>query len=102
MCVVGASRGYPGDYSEVKGKPIMGLEEAAACKGVQLFGAGMAWKEGKWVANGGRLLSVVGEGKDIMEARARAYTAIAHIFIPGNNLHYRTDIGWREMQRGFA
>ena len=59
VCVVGASRGYPGDYSEVKGKPIMGLEEAAACKGVQLFGAGMAWKEGKWVANGGRLLSVV-------------------------------------------
>jgi phosphoribosylamine--glycine ligase len=98
-CVVGASRGYPNDYSAVKGKRIFGLEEAAAHKGVTVFGAGISGKEGHWTANGGRLFNVVGEGRDVLEARQRAYAAIACIGIEGNNLHYRTDIGWRDVER---
>lgn len=99
VCVVGTSRGYPNDYSDAKGKRIYGLEEAIEMDGITVFGAGIGVRNEKFYANGGRLFSVVGEGKDIFEARQRAYSAIAHISIEGNNLHYRTDIGWRDVER---
>ena len=99
VCVVGASRGYPSDYSNAKGKRIYGLREAMSVPGVSVFGAGIAMKQGKCYASGGRLFSIVAEGKTIEAARQRAYAAIAHISIEGNNLHYRTDIGWRDMER---
>ena len=99
VCVVGASRGYPNDYSAVKGKKIHGLDEAMATPGATVFGAGVDICEGEFCANGGRLFSVVGEGKDVIEARERAYAAISKISVEGNNLHYRTDIGWRDVER---
>ena len=99
VCVVGASRGYPGDYSEVKGKRIYGLKNVMKKEGVEVFGAGIEIREGKFYANGGRLFSVVGEGEDILEAKQKAYSAIAMVDIEGNNLHYRTDIGWRDVER---
>lgn len=99
VCVVGASRGYPYDYSKVRGKRIYDLEKALEIEGVTLFGAGIDIKDGKFYANGGRLFSVVAEGDNSLEARQRAYSAIAHINIEGNNLHYRTDIGWRDVER---
>ena len=49
--------------------------------------------------NGGRLFSVVAEGKNILEAKQIAYEAMAQISIEGNNLHYRKDIGWRDIER---
>jgi len=99
VCVVGSSRGYPNDYSEVRGKRIYGLEEAMEMDGIRVFGAGIDVEDGKFYANGGRLFSVVGEGKDILEAKQRAYSAMTRISIEGNNLHYRTDIGWRDVER---
>ncbi|RKZ31288.1 phosphoribosylamine--glycine ligase [bacterium] len=99
VCVVGASRGYPGDYSDVKGKRIFGLEEAMNMEGVTIYGAGVAVDGTNFYANGGRLFSVVAEGADILEAKRKAYCAIAHVNIEGNNLHYRTDIGWRDVER---
>lgn len=99
VCIVGASKGYPNNYSNVKGKQIYGLEEAMQVKGVTILSAAIAVQDGKFYANGGRLFSVVGEGKNIVEARQRAYSAIAYISIEGNNLHYRTDIGWRDVER---
>lgn len=99
VCVVGASRGYPGDYSHVKGKRIYGLEEAMKMDGVTGYGAGIAMQDGKFYANGGRLFSIVAEGDTIVEAKQKAYSAIAYINIEGNNLHYRTDIGWRDVER---
>jgi len=106
VCVVGASRGYPGDYSPAKNKKIFGLEEAAKIPGVTIFGAGIERKgslprrqAGNFYTKGGRVFNVVAEGKDILEARSRAYEAMAKIFIEGNNLHYRTDIGWRDVAR---
>jgi len=98
VCVVGASRGYPGDYSNVKGKRIFGLEEAMMF-GVDVYGAGIKMEDGKFYADGGRLFSVVGEGDDIIEARCNAYAAMSMIHIDGNRLHYRTDIGWRDAER---
>ncbi len=99
VCVVGASRGYPNDYSAVIGKQIHGLEEAINIDGVTIFGAGIDVQDGRFYANGGRLFSVVAEGDNILEARQRAYSSIAYITIEGNNLHYRTDIGWRDVER---
>lgn len=99
VCVVGSSRGYPGDYSDVKGKEIYGLEDAMEHKGVTVFGAGIKVEGNRFYADGGRLFSIVGEGRDIIEAKKNAYSAIAGINIEGNNLHYRTDIGWRDVER---
>ena len=99
VCVIGASKGYPGDYSRVKGKRIYGLEDAMKIKGVAILGAAIAIDNGKFYANGGRLFSIVGEGKNIVDARQKAYSAMACISIEGNNLHYRTDIGWRDVRR---
>lgn len=102
VCVVGASKGYPNDYSKVKGKRIYGLDKAVEMEGISLFGAGIDAIDGKFYANGGRLFSIVAEGEDILEARQKAYSAIAYINIEGNNLHYRTDIGWRDVERELA
>jgi len=53
----------------------------------------------KTFSNGGRLFSIVASGDTILEARQKAYSAMGHINIQGNNLHYRTDIGWRDVER---
>ena len=62
VCVVMASGGYPGYYE--KGKVISGLEEAAKVRDAFVFHAGTAFKEGKVVTNGGRVLGVTALGKE--------------------------------------
>ncbi|MEO2083708.1 MAG: phosphoribosylamine--glycine ligase, partial [Desulfurobacteriaceae bacterium] len=73
ICVVLASKGYPGSYE--KGKEITGIEEAEKVETVVVFHAGTAVRDGKLVTNGGRVLNVTALGKDIVEARERAYRA---------------------------
>jgi phosphoribosylamine---glycine ligase len=102
VCVVGSSRGYPEDYSNVKGSRIYGLEEAMKKNDVQIFGAGIKIRDDKFYVNGGRLFNVVAEGDNILEAKEKAYSAMAGISIEGNGLHYRTDIGWRDVDRELA
>jgi phosphoribosylamine--glycine ligase len=99
VVVAGASRGYPVDYKAVKGKEIYGLDEARRIDGVKLYGADITAEDGKYYANGGRLFYVVGEGETVVDARRRAYEAMSVVSIDGNNLHFRTDIGWRDVQR---
>lgn len=99
ISVAGCARGYPLDFSHVKGKKIYGLKQAMRLPGVSIFGAGIKRKGKEYVVSGGRIFHLVAEGKTIAEARERAYGAMANIFIEGNNLHYRTDIGWREVER---
>jgi phosphoribosylamine--glycine ligase len=95
LTVVMASKGYPGSYA--KGQPISGLEEAARLPGVQIFHAGTALKDGKIVANGGRVLDVTALGKNVTEAQARAYAAVDLIHWDG--CFARRDIGWRAVAR---
>jgi len=95
LTVVMASKGYPGVYE--KGHVISGLEEAAAMPGVNLFHAGTARRGGDIVAVGGRVLNVTATGKDVAEARDRAYEAAARIHWDG--CFYRKDIGWRALKR---
>ncbi|MAG59615.1 5-(carboxyamino)imidazole ribonucleotide mutase, partial [Candidatus Woesebacteria bacterium] len=97
VVVAGASRGYPGDYSDATGKQIFGIEEVLKMDGVRFYSAGVKKRGRNYYTNGGRLFYMVGEGKDVVEARQKAYEAMSTIFVEGNNLHYRTDIGWRDV-----
>lgn len=99
VSVAGCAKGYPDDYSAVKGKEIFGIEKAMKVSGVSVFGSGIKRQGKKFFASGGRIFYVVGEGKNIKEARNKAYKVMNFINIEGNNLHYRTDIGWRDLQR---
>jgi phosphoribosylamine--glycine ligase len=81
VCVVMASEGYPGDYE--KGRPIRGLDEAAAVPDVKVFHSGTALVDGQVVTNGGRVLAVTALGNTIAAAKLQAYTAVKCIRWPG-------------------
>jgi len=81
--VVIAAHGYP--ESPRKGDPILGAE----LEGV--FHAGTALDaSGQLVSAGGRVLTVVGTGDTLAEARDAAYAKVATITLPGG--FHRTDI----------
>lgn len=85
VCVILASGGYPGAYP--KGLPIQGLDRAGDAL---VFHAGTAEQNGEIVTAGGRVLGIVGLGKGIAEARAKAYEAADRISFEGKI--NRTDI----------
>jgi len=90
--VVMASAGYPGSYK--KGLPIKGLNEMD--KDLLIFHAGTRLgDDGIVYTNGGRVLTVVGIGKDMAEAREKVYSNIPKIYFEG--CHYRKDIALREV-----
>jgi phosphoribosylamine--glycine ligase len=95
VCVVMASKGYPGDYD--KGMPIHGLKEVSRLKDVFVFQAATASEKGQVVTNGGRVLGVTGLGEDITKAIDRTYQAVKMISWEG--VHYRTDIGKKAVSR---
>ncbi|OGE26794.1 phosphoribosylamine--glycine ligase [Candidatus Daviesbacteria bacterium RIFCSPHIGHO2_02_FULL_39_12] len=99
VSVAGCSKGYPGDYSKVKDKEIIGLNKAMKLPGITVFGSSIERKGERFFVNGGRVFYIVGEGKNILDARKKAYRAMNLISIEGNNLHYRTDIGFRDVER---
>jgi len=89
VCVILASGGYPGSYE--KGKPISGLEAAAALEGVEIFHAGTKITDGRISTNGGRVLGVSALAEDLGAARALAYHAADRISFDG--AQRRNDIG---------
>jgi phosphoribosylamine--glycine ligase len=95
LTVVMASKGYPGSYA--KGSVIEGLDEAEKVDDVEIFHAGTASKDGRIVANGGRVLNVSALAPTVAEAQARAYRAIDLIRWPEG--FCRRDIGWRAVER---
>ncbi|HYA88405.1 MAG TPA: phosphoribosylamine--glycine ligase [Nitrospirota bacterium] len=96
VCVVMASGGYPGSYE--KGKIICGLENAVKLNNVSVFHAGTAFKDGKIVTNGGRVLGVTGLGPVVAAAIDNAYRGVREITYDG--AHYRRDIGARALETG--
>lgn len=100
MVVVMASKGYPGAYE--KGTMIQNLEEAeVVAPSVKIFHAGTSSdSEGNFIAVGGRVLGVAAKGKNIEEARDRAYQAVEEIRWSGG--FYRKDIGWRALEKQFS
>lgn len=87
VCVVMASGGYPQKYEN--GKLIEGLDSIE--DGVVVFHAGTRKEGGKCYTNGGRVLGVTATGKDIADARKKAYANIEKINF--EDAQYRTDIG---------
>ena len=98
ICVVLAAQGYP--ESPLEGSIIRGADQNFG-PNVQVFHAGTRRdEEGLLVASGGRVLNVCARGRDIAEARERAYAAVKKIDWPGG--FHRTDIGWRALERDDA
>lgn len=91
--VVLVSSGYPLKYD--KGYIIEGLNRV---EGVNVFHAGTVMKEGRIITNGGRVLNVVGCGKELKEAREKVYKEVRKIKF--KNVFYRKDIGDLQRWRG--
>jgi len=95
VCVVMASGGYPDAYE--KGKVIHGLEEAGAMEDVAVFHAGTQQRDGEVVTSGGRVLGVTALGRDVAQAKARAYQAVERITFDG--AYCRHDIADKAIRR---
>jgi phosphoribosylamine--glycine ligase len=93
LCVVMAAKGYPGPYE--KGSEIKGLDAAGRDADVEIFHAGTRRDGTRIVADGGRVLGVTARGKDVGEARGRAYKAVDKIDWPEG--FCRRDIAWRAL-----
>ncbi|KAI3425457.1 EB_dh domain-containing protein [Psidium guajava] len=97
MVVVMASKGYPGVY-EI-GTVIQNLTAAElVAPSVKIFHANTAFdSDGNFIAAGGRVLGVTAKGRNLEEARDRAYQAVEAINWPGG--FYRRDIGSRVLPK---
>jgi phosphoribosylamine---glycine ligase len=84
VTVVLAAENYPG-------RPRVG-DVIAGAEADGVLHAGTARRDdGAIVSSGGRVLSVVGTGPDLVAAREAAYTLAKSIRLPGS--HFRSDIG---------
>ncbi|MXW54332.1 MAG: phosphoribosylamine--glycine ligase [Gammaproteobacteria bacterium] len=93
LAVVLSSEGYPGKYET--GFRIDGL--GTVSDDSKIFHAGTRLEGDEVVTNGGRVLNVVGLGRDVAEARDMAYARAKEIAWPG--MHMRGDIGHRAIGR---
>ncbi|MFD5378560.1 phosphoribosylamine--glycine ligase [Streptomyces griseoincarnatus] len=97
VTVVVASHNYPG--TPRTGDPVTGLDEIAAqdAPHAYVLHAGTRLEGDTVVSAGGRVLSVTATGKDLTEARDRAYRAVSRVRLAGSQ--HRTDIA-RKAARG--
>lgn len=86
LTVIMCSGGYPGSYE--KGKLIEGLDKVD--KDIIVFHNGTK-KTDDLYTNGGRVLSITALGKNLDEARKKAYDNVERISFEG--AYYRKDIG---------
>ncbi|MDQ1512641.1 MAG: phosphoribosylamine---glycine ligase [Microbacteriaceae bacterium] len=86
--VVLASANYPGE--PVLGAAITGVEQAEQLDGVSVVQAATAAADGALVTTGGRVLTVVGVGDSVEQARTRAYAGVEAVSFDG--AQWRTDI----------
>ena len=93
ITVVMASNGYPGPYN--KGSIIDGLDELPSNSDFMCFHAGTDIKDGRFIANGGRVLNFTTRADTLIKARKNVYQIIKTIDWPQG--FYRKDIGWRAL-----
>ncbi len=86
VTVVLASEGYP--FTSAPAREITGLSQDT--KDVEIAHAATKLVDGKLMATGGRVLSVVAVGESFSAARKSAYEVIKQIQLDGS--HYRSDI----------
>jgi len=91
LTVVMAAKGYPASYkkdTEIKLNP--------QAENIEIFHAGTKFKQGKLLANGGRVLNVTAIANNVTQAQKDAYDAIKNI--EWSDGFSRTDIGWRAIK----
>ena len=88
VAVVVASEGYPAKPRT--GDPVEGLDERDALPAGHVVHAGTALRDGTLVTAGGRVLAVTAVGRDVADARAKAYAGVDLVRIDG--AHHRSDI----------
>ena len=87
--VVAVSGGYPGDYQK---HFTITLPFIPAEQDTIIFHAGTSTKEDSIVTNGGRVLAVTSEGKNLKEAVDLSLLTLKQISYEG--IYYRKDIGY--------
>jgi len=87
VCIVLASKGYPGSYQ--KGDEIFGLGNTF--DDANIFHAGTKEQDKKIITNGGRVLGVTALGDTLESAIKHAYDVTEKI--SWKNKYFRTDIG---------
>jgi phosphoribosylamine--glycine ligase len=98
-CLVLAAEGYPD--APVKGAVISGLGAAANAGAAYALHAGTRLSaRGEWETSGGRVVNVIGLGRDIREALTNAYEKAATIKWFGRQM--RKDIGEKQITKPSA
>jgi phosphoribosylamine---glycine ligase len=95
LAVVMAARGYPGH--PLRGSRIGAIGDAESVPGVIVFHGGTREVDGTIFADGGRVLTIAALGRDVADARERAYAGVDRIKWPEG--FFRRDIGWRATAR---
>ncbi len=93
VCVVMASKGYPGKTD--LGKNITGIRTYRE-NHAYLFHSGTRKNDNGWITAGGRVLGVTAYGNDIPSAQKSAYATVGKINFEG--AHYRRDIAWQALK----
>ena len=91
-CVIMASEGYPVKYE--KGYELQIPKTIAD----QVYVAGAAFRDGKLVTNGGRVLGCTAVADSLQEAISDAYKLVDLVHF--GNAYYRHDIGQRALKAG--
>ena len=98
VVVVAAAEGYP--ESPRKGDLILGLEADEGSPPIFQAGTVRGAEPNTVLTSGGRVLGITGSGPSLAEAVTSAYEVMEKVTFQG--IHYRTDIGYRELARSPA
>lgn len=96
VCVVIASKGYPGKYEQ--GIPITFAKAALANNSV-IFHSGTRKLGNKIISAGGRVLGVTGQGKSLKLAIKNTYKEIDNNSIYFSGMQFRHDIGQKGLNK---
>jgi phosphoribosylamine--glycine ligase len=89
VCIAGFSKGHPAESGE--GIIVSGLEKIKTMKDVFAFHDNTSFNNSDVITPGGKIISITAAGKNIEDAKTKAYNAIEKIHVEG--MHYRDDIG---------
>ena len=103
VCVVLASKGYPGVYK--KGTIIHSLPKPFArgllANAVMIFHSGTRQINNKVVTWGGRVLGITARGQNLKSAINKVYKHIGKKGIHFSGMHYRKDIGKKGLSQKY-